>query len=141
MRLKVIACVAAWAFVMAACLVSAVGPATSLSEGQSVDKSLLENLYYPKGSFGLVGAKVYVSVKSPRNELVVRSGSRWTGEPRGVRQVVLLWKGEPVSEATLPPDFELSKAILVSFEGERITFVDFETGTSGYYRRLALPDP
>jgi hypothetical protein len=129
------------ALYLAACAGSRGEPESLAKEGRAARAPLFADRYFAKASLGLLESGLYVVVRSQRNELVLRGGRRWYGEPREVRQVVILWKGAPVEMAALPSDFELGKSILISFEPEKIAFLDFESGKSGYYERHAAPDP
>jgi hypothetical protein len=100
------------------------------------DKHMLErNEFFAKGGMGIIRPDFYVVLKSAQNELLLRAGEKWTGLGANKRQVVILSEGRIWSREDLPEQFDLSKAIVVSFEGDRVRFFDFEKMTGGYYRR------
>lgn len=98
-----------------------------------------------KGGVALLGDGLYVIVNAERNELRLpatpgRSGATskettWLGRPRSEREVVLIVGGRVLTSTDLPPDFDLSKAVLVSFEADKVRFFDFSQARGGYYPR------
>jgi hypothetical protein len=52
------------------------------------------------------------------------------------REVVFLSAGRVWSAASLPKDFDLAKAVVISFEGDQVRFFDFNRMSGGYYERL-----
>ena len=99
---------------------------------------------FSKGGIGLLNDKLYVVVrtqKTGRNELVVRSTNgaeeTWQGKRATEPEVVFFYDGKvwPSSQA-LPDGFDLSRAILVSFEKEKVRFFDFEKEYGAYYSRI-----
>ena len=74
-------------------------------------------------------------VSSAKNELRLKDGHRWTGNDRGIREVVTVFDNRVSSRPEMPSGFDLNKAVVVSFEGAVIRFFDFQTMSGGYYRR------
>lgn len=99
---------------------------------------------FSKGGIGLLNENLYVVVKAQRtgkNELVVRSKNgaeeAWQGKRVTEPEVVFFYAGKVWSSSqALPDGFDLSRAILVSFEKERVRFFDFEKEYGAYYSRI-----
>jgi hypothetical protein len=98
-----------------------------------------------KGGIGMVNKKVYIVVKSTkndRNELVVipteDTEERWKGQSATKTEVAIVYEGKVWSSETIPDGFDLSKAVVVSFEGSKIRFFDFQKMAGGYYERIGL---
>ncbi len=98
-----------------------------------------DNLCLSKGGVGILRRQLYVAVKSRQNELLLDEGGRWTGRESTAREVAVVFDGKVWSQDALPEDFDLGKAIVVSFEGDKIRFYDFGEMKGGYYRRSAVP--
>lgn len=99
---------------------------------------------FSKGGVGLLNERLYVVVKTQRtgrNELIVRSTNgaedTWRGKSVTEPEVVFFYDGKVWSQSqTLPDGFDLSRAILVSFEKEKVRFFDFEKEYGAYYSRI-----
>ncbi len=96
------------------------------------------------GGIGMVNKHLYIVVKSgksERNELVVKptedTEERWYGKNVTKAEVVVVYEGKVWSSQTLPDGFDLSKAVVVSFESDKIRFFDFQVMSGGYYERIA----
>ncbi len=93
-----------------------------------------------KGSIGIVNKNLYIVVKSTRNELIVtpteETEQRWEGKDANQAEVAVVYEGKIWSSEDLPAQFDLSKAVIVSFEGNKIRFFDFQTMSGGYYDRI-----
>jgi len=101
------------------------------------------NRLLSKGGIGIVNRSLYIVVKSRKsgsNELIVKptekTEERWKGESVTEAEVVLVYEGKVWSSQGLPDRFDLSKAIVVSFEGEKVRFFDFQAMSGGYYARI-----
>jgi hypothetical protein len=103
-----------------------------------------ENRQWPvKGGIASIGDGLFVGVNTPTNEVIiqVRRPSepprevRWTGKPADQREVVAIHGGRVVPWSDLPPDFDLSRAVVVSFEADRVRFFDFARARGGFYAR------
>jgi hypothetical protein len=98
---------------------------------------------FSKGGIGLVNKHLYVVVKSDkngRNELVVKpteeTEERWKGKSMAETEVAIVYEDKVWSPEALPNRFDLSKAVIVSFEGSKIRFFDFKIMAGGYYERI-----
>jgi hypothetical protein len=99
---------------------------------------------FSKGGIGLLNERLYVVVRTQRtarNELIVQSTNgaeeRWHGKIVSEPEVVFFYEGKLWSSSqTLPDGFDLSRAILVSFEKEKIRFFDFQKEYGAYYSRI-----
>ncbi len=107
------------------------GLTASLGMGQA-----LGNEFFSKGGLGIVTAQLYVVTKSKKNELIVRGSDGWTGGDYWHPEIVVLWESRIYSASSLPKGFDLKDCILVSFEAEKIRFMDFKSGKGGFYQRL-----
>jgi hypothetical protein len=97
-----------------------------------------------KGGIGMVNKNLYIVVKSAkndRNELVVKpteeTEERWKGKSVTKAGVAFVYEGKVWSPETLPKRFDLSKAVVVSFEESKIRFFDFQTMSGGYFDRIS----
>jgi hypothetical protein len=93
------------------------------------------NRCYAKGGIGIVNKELYIDLKSSANRLLLEAGKSWTGNGRDVREVVIVFDGRVLSANSKPEGFDLSKSIIVSFEGEEVRFFDFANSLGGYYKR------
>ncbi len=99
--------------------------------------SINENECFSKGGLGIIRPEVYVVTRSVSNEILLSHGQRWVGEMGSRRQVLFVFGDKVVEHPTQAVAFDLSKAIVISFQEERIYFYDFAAGKGGYYRRLS----
>jgi len=95
------------------------------------------------GGIGMVNKNLYIVVKSAkndRNELIVKPTEgtevRWTGQSAAKPEVAIVYEGKVWSLQAIPDGFDLSKAVVVSFEGSKIRFFDFQKMAGGYYDRI-----
>jgi hypothetical protein len=97
-----------------------------------------------KGGIGLISKNLHVVVKSrrdERNELMVSATGKadedWYGKNVSESEVAIFYKGTVYSSSQgLPTDFDLSKAVVVSFESKKVRFFDFQTEFGGFYYRI-----
>lgn len=99
------------------------------------------NFYVSKGGIGIVDRDLYVVVKSGLNELILKPDNgteeqRWKGKSATEHEVVFVYAGKVWPSSRLPDGFELSKSVIVSFEGDKVRFFDFEGSAGGYYDRI-----
>ena len=100
------------------------------------DESVLStNRCVAKRGIGIIGKDLYVDLKSPQNQLILNEGARWNGQDRSMREVAIYFKSTIWSPQALPAGFEVSKSVLVSFEGDKVKFFDFGKMSGGYYER------
>jgi len=88
-----------------------------------------------KGGIGIISEHLYIVVNSARNELVLSAGHRWVGLDASRPEIVIFFEGTVWSPQGLPDRFDLSNAVVVSFEGDKVRFFDFRKMFGGYYRR------
>jgi len=93
------------------------------------------NECFAKGGIGIVNMNLYVDLKSAKNELVLSAGKRWSGHTAPTPEVVIFFDGRVWPHQDLPDGFDLSKAVVVSFEGSKVRFFDFGKMSGGYYRK------
>jgi len=93
-----------------------------------------------KGGIGMVNKYLYIVVKSARNELILKpteeTEDKWYGKSVTKAEVVIVYEGKVWSSQGLPNGFDLSKAVVVSFESDKIRFFDFQAMSGGYYERI-----
>lgn len=123
-------------------LVLAVLSLTSAG-GQNVSRSAAEegtmfadNELIAKGGIGvIVGETLYVDLKSKNNELRLSGGNRWSGQSVPVTELVIFFDHRVWSPQNVPPGFDLSRAVIVCFEGNKVRFFNFGSLRGGYYKR------
>jgi hypothetical protein len=100
--------------------------------------------YWSKGGIGMVNKNLYIVVKSAKNdtnELIVKpteeTEERWKGKNVTKAEVVFVYEGKVWAPQSLPDGFDLSRAVVISFEGEKIRFFDFQATVGGYYDRIS----
>jgi hypothetical protein len=97
-----------------------------------------------KGGIGMVNKHLYVVVKSGsdgKNGLIVAptetTEERWYGKSVAEPEVAIFYAGKVWSSQSLPGGFDLSKAVVVSFERDKVRYFDFQAFSGGYYDRIA----
>jgi hypothetical protein len=93
------------------------------------------NELFAKGGIGIIDQDLYIALKSPRNELILRRGERWTGLDMSRTEAAIFFEGKVWPPGSLPDHFDLSKAVVISFENTKVRFFDFRNLSGGYYRR------
>ena len=88
-----------------------------------------------KGGIGVISKNLHVNLKSDRNELILSAGNRWTGQTVLTPEIVVFFEGKVWMQQSLPPEFALSQAVVVSFESGKVRFFDFAKMSGGYYLR------
>jgi hypothetical protein len=95
------------------------------------------NEFFAKGGIGIIiQDNLYIAVKSAKNELVLRAGNRWVGLDASKPEVAIFFENRIWSPQSLPDRFDLSNAVVVSFESDKVRFFDFRSMSGGYYRRI-----
>jgi hypothetical protein len=89
------------------------------------------NECFAKGDLGIVTPNLYIELRSERNQLLLAQGKKWAGTEQP--EVVILFHGQAWKK--VPEGFDLAKAIVVSFEKDRVRFFDFNQMEGGFYRR------
>lgn len=102
---------------------------------------------WSKGGVGLINKHLYAVVKyakSDRNELVVKpteeTEESWQGKNVAQPEVAIFYDGKIWSPQALPSNFDLSRAVVVSFEGDKVRYFDFQVMFGGYYDRIWTED-
>ena len=107
--------------------------------------------FFAKGGIGMISEELYAIVKSAKNDrnelIVVPPGhlgrdqsapvpeTRWKGKSTNEVEVVIFFEGNVWSPQQLPDGFDLTGAVVVSFERLRVRYFDFRKMAGGYYRR------
>lgn len=107
----------------------------STSEADEVSGMITTNKLYRQGGFGIVTGDVYINLNSTVNEIIYAGDKKWKGKIKKYREIVIIFSGKPVATDALPKDFELSKAIIVSFEGSKVRVLGYICENSGFYER------
>lgn len=89
-----------------------------------------------KGGLGIVNTSLYIAVKSAKNELLFGEKGTWSGLDAAKPEVVVFFENIVWVPENLPKGFDLSKAVVVSFEGSKIRFFDFQMMSGCYYDRI-----
>jgi hypothetical protein len=124
-------------------LIFFVAMLTTVADGQVVSKHQVKtggnmistNEYMPKGGIGIINTHLYIDLHSEKNELILDAGDRWADKVRDKAEVVVFFQNRVWPKDDLPAGFDLSKSIIISFEGNFVRFFDFEQSTGGYYKR------
>lgn len=92
-------------------------------------------------AIGIVNRDLYIVVNSGNKELILKRDNgteeqRWKGKNATEDEVVFVYEGTVWSSVRLPDGFDLSKSVVVSFEGDKIRFYDFQASAGGYYDRM-----
>jgi hypothetical protein len=91
---------------------------------------------FSKGGLGIVNTGLYIDVKSAKNELLLGKNGTWSGLDAARPEVVVFFESRVWALENLPKRFDLSKAVVVSFEGSKIRFFDFQTMSGCYCDRI-----
>jgi hypothetical protein len=94
-----------------------------------------KNVLFAKGGIGIINTHLYIDLRAMRNELILDDGKRWSGLEHGRPEIVVFFDNKVWMTSSVPSKFDLSKAIVVSFEGRCVRFFDFSESSGGYYRR------
>ena len=93
-----------------------------------------------KGGVGMISTHLYVDLKSNSNELILKptenTEERWKGKSASIPEVVMIFEGKAWSSEDLPRAFDLSRAVVVSFEADKVRFFDFAQGSGAYFDRI-----
>lgn len=111
-----------------------------LAQRQAKSKTISfgNNECFAKGGIGIVAPRLFIDLKSAKNELIFGDNTRWTGKAASDSEVAIFFHEKVWSPQTLPRDFDLSKAAVVSFEAHRIRFFNFDKMSGGFYHRAAV---
>jgi hypothetical protein len=90
-----------------------------------------------KGGIGIINVDLYVSLNAAKNELILKGGQRWSGERVGTPELVIVFGDRVWHQKDIPRNFDLSRAIVVSFETDSVKFAQLDSMAGGYYQRPA----
>jgi len=133
--------------VLATLLFTVQGPTQVANKppGKKEDRKMPHDIVFPynyatmrlpsKGGVGIINSDLFIVTNSAKNELILRDGKEWTGQAGEKREFVIVFQDRVLSAAKLPNDFDLSKAVIVSFEGDVIRYFTFREMEGGYYER------
>ena len=94
------------------------------------------NRCFSKGGLGIVNTSLYIVVKSAKNELRFGEKEIWSGLDASKPEFVAFFDGKVWEAPSLPKGFDLSKSVVISFEGDKVRFFDFQEMSGGYYERI-----
>jgi len=93
------------------------------------------NYAWSKHGLGIIRQNLYIDTDSPINELLLDKENQWKGSVSSTKEAVIFFEDKVWPPSALPADFELSKAVVISFEGAKVRFFDFRRMHGGYYER------
>ena len=119
---------------------------TQKTDGHSIvsdTTTFATNRCFSKAGLGIVNTDLYIVVGSTingnRNELIVKptdaTEKTWSGRSVEKAQIVIYYEGKVWPKESLPDQFDLSKAVIISFESNKVRFFDFQAMSGGYYER------
>ena len=124
-----------------AVLAIAIGAACACAQLASTKDKLPNqisgNRCIAKGGIGIINVDLYVSLNSTKNELILKEGQRWSGERVGTPELVIVFGDRVWHQNDLPRNFDLSRAVVVSFETDSVKFAELGSMAGGYYQRPA----
>ncbi len=106
-----------------------------IQKGEGGLMKIAENEGFVKGGIGMMDDDLFVDLNSKKNELVLASGKRWVGNSSNKHQLVFIWCNSIIDVNSAPKNFKIADSVAVSFEGEKILFMNFKGGYGGYYKR------
>src|SRR5258708_23182030 len=115
-------------FKIISCIALAVAVACTQGCGQESNRAgsvkdqnmLATNECFSKGGLGIVNTKLHIDLKSAQNELLLIGLDRWVGQDATTPEVAIVFENRVWSPQSLPEGFDMSKAIVVSFEGSKV---------------------
>src|SRR3979490_1490283 len=90
---------------------------TKTNDAAKERKMFATNRCLSKGGLGIVNTSLYIAVKSARNELLFGEKETWSGLDAARPEIVVFFENRVRVPENLPKGFDLSKAVVVSFEG------------------------
>jgi len=114
----------------------AINKAPSKTEAVPGEVSFATNRCYSKGGIGIIHQGLYIDLKSVQNELRLTGANRWGGKNAPLPEVVFFFQNKVWSQNALPEGFDISRAIIISFESDKVRFFDFSKMSGGYYLRM-----
>ena len=129
----------------AAMVIASLGASAESAWGvESISK---ENMQFPnaefivKGGVGVVNKSISIIVDADHNEISIKNSegikSKWIGEDAKKREIAIIVNEEVTKLSAPGADFDLRKAVIISFEENYIRFCDFQTMKGGSFARLA----
>ena len=125
-------------------LLALSAPTPTLANGCA---EFAENQWWPiKGGIATIRDGIHVGAGATKTNLIVIQAQdtkrpqpspevRWTGKSWDEPEVVVIFERKVLDWSSLPRDFDLSKAIIVSFEPDKVRVFDFAKREGGYYPR------
>jgi hypothetical protein len=101
------------------------------AQAATAERSVLRNPCWSKGGIGIVGDSVYVELRKPYNCLLV-DRHEWKGKPLTENQVVWTDGHKILSDKD---KFNCDELIVIIFCKKEVRFVNYKTGSVGYYSR------
>jgi hypothetical protein len=72
---------------------------------------------------GIIRENLYIDLKSENHALILNDGQRWNSTIAPKPEVVILFDNKVWSPQALPEPFDLSDAVVVSFEATKVRFL------------------
>ena len=102
---------------------------------QSLDNAPKVQMHSGQEELGALGNGVYVVVDSPRNEVLLPGGRRWTGRLRGTRDVMLIKDGQIMSATGVPESIRQTCEVQINFEQDKIGYYYLRTRQGSAFER------
>lgn len=109
----------------------------------STNKSTFKtNLCVAKGGIGIIRRDdLYVELNSAKNTLLLSGEEKWTGLNASKPEVAIFFDKKVWLPQNVPDGFDLSEAVVISFEADKVRFFDFTEMDGGFYLRPGHPIP
>jgi hypothetical protein len=120
--------------------ISAVGQSTGKVVIAEDTAAFATNKCYGKAGLGIIDEYLYVKLWSETNEILYGKQEKWFGLKASTPEIAVAFEGKIWSIRNLPKAFDLSKAVVISFEGSKVRFFDFRRMAGGYYERKIGPE-
>jgi hypothetical protein len=103
-----------------------------------VKAELEENCCISKGGVGIINPDVYVVTDSEKNEIILGKNHKlWLGLSRDKPQTMIVLGDQVIDPNDPPKSYRLENAIIISFEAQRIKFLDLGGKQAGFYPRFS----
>jgi hypothetical protein len=89
-----------------------------------------------KAGVGQLNGSIFILLaRTEKNEIITPKRDKWVGLNRDQNEAVFVFNDTIFHGNALPKDFELTKSILISFEGDIVRFFNFQSFAGGLFFR------